>query len=173
MLRSRALVVSRTVRSLRLADLEKSIWHPDRVFLSQRSAPQIWSPRGSHIQRKTKSRRYSPCRSLIRTAAPAGARSSLAVDAVNGRRDGWAGRQQHHSRSGLHQHPQADHVGTHVPENADASHRPGWALRWKTGAACGLSGMRQTWKATHCLGQKSDKEREMHLSYGLATCFRW
>lgn len=41
------------------------------------------------------------------------------------------------------QHPQADHVRTHVPENADASRRPGWALQWGTGPACGLSGMRQ------------------------------
>ena len=49
---------------------------------------------------------------------------------MDGWMDEWAGR-QHHSRSGLHQHPQADHVRTHVPENADASRRPGWALRWR------------------------------------------
>lgn len=38
----------------------------------------------------------------------------------------------------------ADHVRTHVPENADASHRPGWALRWRAAPACGLDEMRQT-----------------------------
>lgn len=54
--------------------------------------------------------------------------------------DSWVGGQQHHSRSvstSLHQHPQADHVRTHVPENADASHRPGWALQWGNGTCMG------------------------------------
>lgn len=54
---------------------------------------------------------------------------------TQGLMDRWVGGQQHHSRSvstSLHQHPQADHVRTHVPENADASHRPGWALQWGT-----------------------------------------
>lgn len=66
----------------------------------------------------------------MRTAVSAPQRLifSLCMDAVNERRDGWAGRQQHHSRCSLHQHPQADHVRTHVPENADASHRPGDGL---------------------------------------------
>lgn len=66
---------------------------------------------------------------------------------MNGRRVDGAGGQQHHSRSSLHQHPQADHVRTHVPENADAPHGPGWALRWRAGPACGPSGMRQTSEA--------------------------
>lgn len=32
-------------------------------------------------------------------------------------------------------------MGTHVPENADASppHKRGWALQWRAGAACGES----------------------------------
>ncbi|CAB1419521.1 unnamed protein product [Pleuronectes platessa] len=38
----------------------------------------------------------------------------------------------------------ADHVRSHVPENADASsHGPGWALRWRA-TACGLEQLRQT-----------------------------
>lgn len=74
--------------------------------------------------------------------------SSLTVDAVNGWMGGRAGGRQHHSRSSLHQHPQTDHVRTHVPEIAEGCHRPGWALRWRAETACGLNGMRQTWGAT-------------------------
>lgn len=55
----------------------------------------------------------------------------------------WVGGQQHRSRSvstSLHQHPQADHVRNHVPENADASHRPGWALQWGPGLYADCAG---------------------------------
>lgn len=63
-----------------------------------------------------------------------------------------AASQPQHSTS-QHQHPQADHVRTHVPENADASppHKRGWALQWRTGTACGESG-----DATDITPQTSD-----------------
>lgn len=153
MARSRpvALIVSvrkiaRTVYSLRLADLESpSGTDIRRVFL----CPHIRSPRGLHMHipsKKTKSwdqggTNLFLLRSPIQTAAVVrhSARSSVTLDAV----DAWMGGRAAASQP-QHQHPQADHVGTHVLENADAPHRPGWALRWRTGAACGLSGMRQS-----------------------------
>ncbi len=46
---------------------------------------------------------------------------------MNGGMDGRAGGSIT-AAAGLHQHPQADHVRAHVPENADASHRPGDGL---------------------------------------------
>ncbi|CAG5858705.1 unnamed protein product [Menidia menidia] len=52
---------------------------------------------------------------------------------------GWQGSGEHHKSSGLHQHPHSDHVRIHVSGNADASHRSGWALRWRAEAACGLN----------------------------------
>lgn len=56
---------------------------------------------------------------------------------------GWDGRDERRVASpqsqrstSLHQHPQADHVRSHVPENADASHRPGWALQRSSYGTC-------------------------------------
>lgn len=150
--------IAGTVHSLRLADLKK-------VHLAQRCAgcfsprsppSQLISMRLTHPQQNkvkiiTKALFFLclyPYFRLRSASHSAWSSLSYSVDAVNERRGGWAGRQQHHSRSSLHQHPQTDHVRAHVPENADASHRPGWALRWRTGPACGLSGMRQTPRAT-------------------------
>lgn len=118
-----------------------------RVFLCYRSAlsadpHEAYAPRAKTKPRLTRRHRSLCLYPSFRLRSASSLSSSL--DAVNGGRGGWAGGQQHHSRSGLHQHPQADHVRAHVPENADASHGPGWALRWRTGPACGLSGMRQT-----------------------------
>lgn len=45
--------------------------------------------------------------------------------------DGRAGSSITAAAESLHQHPQTDHVGTHVPKNADGSHGLGWALRWR------------------------------------------
>lgn len=62
---------------------------------------------------------------------------SVRVNGMDGRED------EHRSRSGLtslHQLPQADHVRGHVPENADASHRPGWALQRSSGGTCMRTG---------------------------------
>ncbi|TKS69615.1 hypothetical protein D9C73_003681 [Collichthys lucidus] len=53
-----------------------------------------------------------------------------------------------HSRSSLHQHPQADHVRTHVPENADASPQ---------------AGMGSAMEKRTCMRTKGDAESEVSL----------
>lgn len=65
------------------------------------------------------------------------------VDAMDVCVDWWACKQPPSSCIRLQSHPQADHVRTHVPGNADASYRPGWAMRWRSESACGVNVARQ------------------------------
>lgn len=128
-----------TVHSLRLADLESPSGTETRgVFsLSASDLHEVYTSRAKQSQEIREGTNSPWFRSLIQ---PLVLSEWLMV---------WMGGRAAASQP-QHQHPQADHVGTHVPENADAFHRPGWALRWRPGAACGPCGMRQTW--TPCLG---------------------
>lgn len=116
MARSIALIVSvrkiaRTVvHSLRLADLEgPSGTDIRRVFLFSAVRPHIRSPRGLHIPSKNKVEKIKEGTNVLCTDPPFRLRSvsrslqrpvlPYSVDAVERRRHGWAGRQQHHSRS--------------------------------------------------------------------------
>lgn len=139
--------LARTVHSLRLADLES----PSGTAMRWVSVYQLTYPEQNRV--KSTEGTVFLCLylsfkvRLVSHTTPGHLSLSLSLcEWTQGWMDRWVGGQQHHSRSvstSLHQHPQADHVRTHVPENADASHRPGWALQWGTGPVCGLCGMRQ------------------------------
>lgn len=121
--------IARTVHSLRLADLESPSGNEmRRVFLSQRSAltsdlHEAYTCRAKQSQEIREGINFLFSDPSFRLRWTASAPLSLWMKV-------WMGGQAAASQP-QHQHPQADHVGTHVPENADASsHRPGWALRW-------------------------------------------